>query len=348
MLSKNTNLTKEIPKINTSQRAPGIISFILEDDIDDYTFLPIKRPTLFQFYKEQRDVFWVPNDIDMRDDRLDYEMRCDDKTKRFVEGILSFFVFADGLVCENIVKNFQEDTSFWKECRMFYAMQNAMEMIHGEMYSLMAECIVRDRTKLENIFNSIKTSKAAMAIASFMKKYMDRSISLPLRVVAFACVEGILFNSAFASVYYIKKLNILRGFCKANEFIARDEGIHTKFAVMLTHWICAKLCINISDISSEIQEIINEAIEVNILFIDEIIPVSMIGMNAKDLLKYSKCTADSLITSLGLEKIFKENNPFDWMVVISLPNKTNFFEDKVSEYSKSTEGNFVFDENAYF
>jgi ribonucleoside-diphosphate reductase subunit M2 len=197
------NYKKILSKFNNHIQIDNLSVFL--DDENDYTFLPIKRPGLIKYYYEQRNVHWVPSDIDMRADRNDFDIRCDDNTRTFVKGILSFFVFADGLVCENITENFQKDTSFWKEAKAFYAEQNSMEVIHGEMYSLMAEILIRDRKELYNIFNAIKQSPAAGKIYSFMKKYMDSSYSLLERIVAFACVEGILFNSAFASVIGLKR-----------------------------------------------------------------------------------------------------------------------------------------------
>lgn len=320
---------------------------LLKDDVDDYSFFPIKRDGLLKHYYDQRHHRWTPTDIDLTLDRTDYD-NCNPKIQHFIKGILSFFVFADGLVVENIFENFQRDTSFWKEPRAFYAEQNAMEVVHGEMYSLMAQTLIRDASELHNIFNSIKTSKCVQKIRQFMEKYMNRTYTLPERILAFACIEGILFNSAFASVYWLKKKNILRGFCKANEFIARDEGIHTQFAVTLLLWITQrKEYINCLS-AEKVKEIINEAVEVNIQFIKDILPVGLIGLSEDDLISYTKCTADALSVSIGYNKIYNVANPFDWMVVISLPNKTNFFEDKVSEYTQLITGDFVFDENAYF
>lgn len=318
----------------------------LLDDKDDYTFYPIKRPQLINLYYEQRSVHWVPADISMANDRSDFD-KCDDSTKTFVKGLLAFFAPADGLVGENIFENFQKDTSFWKECRYFYAEQGSMETIHGEMYSLMAQILIRDDQELKKVYNSIRTYPSIKRISEFMKKYMDPSLPLLERIIAFACIEGILFNSAFAAISWLKKRNILRGFCKANEFICRDEAIHTKFAVALYLMIVQRH--DYTAVSYErASEIIKEAIETNKQFIREILLVELIGMTSESLIDYAKCTADALSYSLGHDKIYNVDNPFDWMAVISLPNKTNFFEDKVSEYAQNTESDFVFDLNAYF
>lgn len=318
-----------------------------KDDVKDYAFYPIKRQSLIEYYYNQREMRWVPADVDMRQDRQDWDNKCDENLKTFIKGILAFFVPADGIVTENIFQNFQSDTSMYKEAVAFYAEQGAMEMVHSEMYSLMAQSLIRDRSELSSIFNSIDNFPAVKRIVNFMFKYMDRGQSLPVRIAAFACVEGVLFNSAFASIYWIKKKNVLRGFCKANEFIARDEAIHTRFACVLFMLICMRDD-QTRPSANIINELIEEAVDVNAEFIKDILPVEMIGMNSDDLLTYTKCTADALLVSLGYEKLYKMENPFDWMAVISLPNRTNFFEDKVSEYSKQKEGGLVFDLNVEF
>ena len=319
----------------------------LRDDDEDYTFLPIKRPALIKHYYDQRNSHWVPGEIDLRGDREDFDNNCDASIQEFLKGFLAFFAFAEGLIGENIFKNFQEDTSFWKEARYFYAIQGSMETIHGEMYSLMAQALIRDKSELAKIFNSTREYPAVKRIVDFIKKYMDRSISLQERIIAFACVEGVLLQSAFAAIYWIKKRNILRGFCKANEFIARDECIHTRFAVDL--FILYTQRKDVQPIEAQrVHEIVKEAVDVNYSFVDEILKVDLIGMSVYSLMNYTKTTADALLVSLGYGKVYNAVNPFDWMAVISLPNKTNFFEDKVSEYSQLTEGEFVYDENAYF
>jgi ribonucleoside-diphosphate reductase subunit M2 len=316
------------------------------DSDNGYSFFPVLRPELLKYYYEQVNVHWVPADIDMRQDRQDFDALEPD-IQVFIEGVLAFFVPSDGIVNENIFKNFQEDTSFWKEARAFYAAQAFMETIHSEMYSLMAQTLIRDPVKLNAIYNSISTYPCVERIAGFMKKYMDTLLPLADRIIAFACVEGILFTSAFAAIYWLKKRNVLRGFCKANEFIARDEGIHTKFAVAL-YLLATKEGKLTPAVITRAYEIIEEAVDVGTQFIGEILKVDKIGMSVSELVEYTKCTADALLHSLGHEKLYKAVNPFDWMAIISLPNKTNFFEDKVSEYTQQTDNEFVFDENAYF
>jgi ribonucleotide reductase beta subunit family protein with ferritin-like domain len=349
VLTSDSNLVK-IHCENTKKIDPEYYAITTGRDIiscgDGYAFFPVLRPEILKYYYDQVKVHWVPSDIDMRQDRQDFDALEPD-IQIFIEGILAFFVPSDGIVNENIFKNFQEDTSFWKEARAFYAAQAFMETIHSEMYSLMAQTLIRDPVKLDAIYNSIVTYPCVNRIAGFMKKYMDRSLPLSDRIIAFACVEGVLFTSAFAAIYWLKKRNVMRGFCKANEFIARDEGIHTKFAVAL--YLSASNEGRLTPaVTTRTYEIIEEAVDVGTQFIREILKVDKIGMSVSELVEYTKCTADALLYSLGHEKLYNVTNPFDWMAIISLPNKTNFFEDKVSEYTQQTEKEFIFDENAYF
>lgn len=347
----NDNTTKEfeikdIIDVSVQSLTKSKVKSEKIDYNDGYSFFPIQQPLLIKFYDEQKKAHWVPADIDMRQDRQDLEAQ-DLDIQESVIGIIAFFTPSDGYVNENLFENFQRDTSFWKEARAFYAAQAFMETIHSEMYSLMALTIIRDPVKLNDIYYADRTYPCVKRIAQFMKKFMDSSIPLADRIIAFACIEGILFNSAFAFIYWLKKRNILRGFTKANEFIARDEGIHTRFAVAL-YLLASKESRIVPAALGRAHEIVEEAVNVNIQFINDILKVDRIGMNAPELILYTKCTADALLESLDHRKLYNVENPFDWMAIISLPNKTNFFEDKVSEYTQQIEAEFVFDENAYF
>lgn len=314
---------------------------IFHTDDTDLSFFPVDD--LNSFWEEQCGAMWGKGDIDLRQDKNDWNMLKDAGIKTLIKGILKFFVFADGMVIENIFKNFQEDTSMYKGAVSFYAAQNFMETIHSEMYSILAKEIL-SLSEYQEVLEAYKSSPVVKRISAFMIKYMDRTRSLEQRIVAFACVEGILFTSAFAAIHWVKKKNILRGFCKANEFIARDEAIHTRFGVALFQ----KLQGFIKESEETIHAIIQEAVEVNRDFLLDIIPAPMVGMCAPSLLVYTKCTADSLAISLGYSKIYNAQNPFDWMVLMNLSNKTNFFEDKVSEYTKNANGTLDFDLDADF
>jgi len=319
----------------------------------DYAFHPIKNENLIKYYREQRDIRWVPADVDLGFDKSQWknDPKCDDNVKKLVIGVLSFFVPSDGLVTENIFHHFQQDTSMYKEATAFYAEQGAMEMVHSEMYSLMADSIIVDADTRYKIYNSFDTFESVKNISKFMLKYMSPEKSLPIRILAFACIEGILFNSAFACVHWIKQWKkILPGFCKANEFIARDESIHTRFACELFNTILTRND-QTRPSNEEFYDVIEEAVDLNKQFIKEILPIDdngLIGLKSGDLIKYTKCTADELCKSLGYDKKYNESNPFAWMALISLPNRTNFFESKVSEYAKPENNENDFDLDADF
>lgn len=308
-------------------------------DTSDYSFFPVRHPKLLEFYTKQKNVFWTPQEIDMSSDREDWD-NLDEPSQRFIKFVLCFFAQADGIVIENIMERFQEETSKWKEAKAFYTMQNAMEMIHNETYSLLIETFITNHEEKAKAFNAIQHYPSIGNIASWMIKWLKSDQPLTKRVIAFACVEGVLFSGAFAAIYWIKRKNILHGLTKANEFIARDEGIHKDFGVALYHHLVNEGYERLSE--AEVYEIVDESIEVSEKFIREALQVELIGMNADDMIKYVKCTADSLISDLGYEKRYREENPFEWMVSIGITNKTNFFEERVSEYAKPSTGSFTF------
>ncbi len=300
----------------------------------DYAFFPINHPNLEKFYQRQKNVIWTPQEIDLSSDRADWDV-LDDNTKRFIEFILCFFAQADGIVNENLVSNFKRETSHIKEVGFFYSVQEFMEVIHNETYSNLIEAFIRDRQKKQKAFNAISHYPAIAKIGDWTKRWMNTDIPLISRVIAFACLEGVLFSSAFAAIYWIKKKGILPGLCKANEFIARDEAIHTEFAVALYHHLTTTDFEPLSQ--EEVCKIIDEAVGVSSEFIKSALNVDLVGMNSKSMIEYVKCTADTLCESLGYEKIYNIQNPYEWMAIIGLPNKTNFFEARVSEYGRQSE-----------
>ncbi len=315
-------------------------TFDITQKDSDYAFLPIRRPTLIKYFHTQLDMFWVLTDIDMSSDPHDWNILSESedgrKIQQFVKGLLSFFAPADGLICENLSRRFMKDTSFFKEASAFYSIQGAIEMIHSQVYSEMVRVLIRDEEERDIILKGDKNSPSVGKIKNYMAKYMDRGVPLPERILAFVCVEGILFNSAFAGIRWIMRQNILPGFCKGNEFIARDEAIHTMFGLELLRIVCM---MNEYSFPTEekCKEIISEAVNVNKEFIYEKCPSGMSGMTPKKLKQYSRCTADELMEKqLGYSKLYNVENPFEWMTMISLPNKTNYFEDRVSEYAKQS------------
>lgn len=318
---------------------------VSEEEYSQYSFFPIKYSNLESFYQKQKAVFWTPQEIDYSRDRSDWDV-LDNGTSKFIKFILFFFAQADGIVNENLIRNFKQETSFFKEATFFYSMQEAIETIHNETYSMLIETFIRDREEKMKGYNAINHYTSIKKIANWMFDWMDSTIPLIERVVAFACVEGIFFSSAFAAVYWIKRRNILQGLCKANEFIARDEALHTEFAVALYHELCRNKYERLSD--EKVHQIINSAVSVSEEFVRDALKVDLIGMNADDMVDYVKCTADNLSESFGCKQIYNKVNPFNWMTVIGLENKSNFFECKVSEYSKQSKADFTFDLEADF
>lgn len=303
-------------------------------DYSKYCFSPMKYKKLLKYYEDQRDAFWTFAEIKMdQNDRRDW-LSLNNNERKFLTFVLAFFAQADGIVIENLFENFQRETSDIKEANAFYSIQNAIETIHNETYSKLIETFIQDLDQREKAFAAIDNYPSIKKLAEWMMKWMNSDIPLPQRVIAFACVEGIFFSGAFCAIYWIKKTNKLRGLCKANEFIARDEALHTEFAIALYHHLTS--VIHKFDPLDEtiVHNIIKSAMEVSEEFINDALNVELIGMNSKDMIQYVKCTADRLSTSLGYSEIYNTKNPFDWMLLIVLPNKTNFFEDSVSEYSK--------------
>lgn len=319
--------------------------------MSDYAFLPIKHPRLLEYYEKQRDVFWTPSEIKYAGDRADFE-RLDADTRSFITFILAFFSQADGIINENLIDRFQSDTRMYKEAGFFYTIQAAIETIHNETYSLLAQSMLGDGAELTRVLDGIHTFPEVGKIADWMFKWMkvdggdvDDPTLLRNRVIAFACIEGIVFSSAFAAIYWIKKRNILQGLCKANEFIARDEAIHTKFAVALYHQLTTDKFAPLAPDS--IKRIISSAVDLAEQFIRGALRVDLIGLTSDDMVAYIKCTANSLCFSLCGEKIYDVVNPFVWMAVIAIPNKSNFFETQVTEYARDS-ASFVFDRNVEF
>jgi ribonucleotide reductase beta subunit family protein with ferritin-like domain len=312
-------------------------------DLTRLAFLPIKNPELIAFYHEQASLFWKASEIKFEHDRDDWD-RLDQSTKTYIEFILSFFAQLDGLVNENLVENFEKEVeSYAKEASIFYAQQRAQEWVHNEAYSLFITAFIRDPKQQERMLNSIKYVPAVREIAEWALKWMARDKPLLERIVAFACLEGILFSSAFAGIYWIKRRNVLNALTKANEWIARDEAIHTRFAASLYKHFTDKWKVYPRLDEAKIHEIIKESVEVAEKFTNVAMNVELIGLNAKDMVTYIKCTADVLCGLFGYSKIYGFINPLDWMAVIGIGNKTNFFESAVTEYSRDAESEFVFD-----
>jgi ribonucleotide reductase beta subunit family protein with ferritin-like domain len=276
---------------------------------------------------------WTPTEIDYAGDRKEwYKLATDIKT--YIVNILALFAQLDGLVNENLISNFKQETrDLAKECGSFYAYQEAIEVTHNETYSNLIKSFVGDPEEQKRCLNSILYYPAVKRIAEWSVSYMDRSLSLLERIVAFACLEGIVFSSAFAGIYWIKRKNILHGLTQANSWIARDEALHTRFAVSLYHHMTKRWGKAEPLAKDRLHAIVKSAVEVNEEFTRTAMKLDLVGLSADSLVQYVKRMADNLCEMLGYDHIYGVPSPFDWMVTISLPNKTNFFESKVSEYA---------------
>ena len=311
-------------------------------DLSELSFYPIQYPELLELRDRQQNVHWTAKIIDYRGDRTAWDT-LDHHTREYIKFLLFLFAQLDGIVNENLIRHFKEETSFIKECKYFYAIQEEIETIHNETYSLLIMAFVRDIEEQKRGLNSIAHFPSIRAIADWSFRWMDPSLPLTERIIAFACIEGIIFSSAFAGIYWIKRRNILHGLTIANEYIARDEAIHTEFAIALYHLLTSK--INRFPLLSDVRvtEIIRSAVDVTEQFTRHAMGLSLVGLDADEMMQYVHCTADRLASSLGTPSIYQAANPFHWMKVIGLPNKSNFFERKVTVYTKEKTSDFTFD-----
>jgi ribonucleoside-diphosphate reductase subunit M2 len=295
-----------------------------------YTLFPIKQSEqhLYKMYKQAVGSFWTPEEIQFAKDTEDWAKLTEDE-KRFIKHVLAFFAGSDGIVQENLASRFQREVDS-QVVKLFYSFQNAMEGIHAETYSLLIDTYVKDKTEQDHLFRAIDTIPCIKKKADWALKWIESEDSFARRLVAFACVEGIFFSGAFCSIYWLKKRGLMPGLTFSNELISRDEGLHTLFAVALYHTLPALE-------KDTIRTILTEAVEIEKEFICDALPCSLIGMNSKLMSQYIEFVADRLAIQLGIEKIYKTSNPFDFMELISLEGKTNFFEKKVSEYSRPTD-----------
>lgn len=316
---------------------------ILTDTPDRYTLFPIKYDDIYQMYKRQVDSFWRPEEVDLSRDLNDWAKLTDDE-RHFISMTLAFFAGSDGIVMENISLRFLNDVKV-AEARAFYSFQSAMESIHSEMYSILIDTYIKDTEEKNNLFRAIDNFPAITKKARWAEKWIgDEEASFASRLVAFACVEGIFFSSSFASIYWIKKRGLMPGLTLSNEFISRDEALHTEFAILLYSKLNKKVS------KMRVAEIIREATEIEKSFITESLPCRLIGMNAKMMTQYVEFVADRLSVQLGYDKLYGSANPFDFMELISVETKTNFFERTNSEYALSNckKDNAIFELNLDF
>jgi ribonucleoside-diphosphate reductase subunit M2 len=299
---------------------------ILRESPDRYTMFPLKYPDIFNMYKKQVDCFWRAEEIDLSRDLGDWA-KLNDNEKHFISMTLAFFAGSDGIITENLGTRFMNDVQV-AEARAFYSFQIAMENIHSHMYSVLIDTYISDSDQKNKLFKAIEFYPCITKKAEWAKKWIgDGRSSFAARLVAFACVEGIFFSSSFASIYWIKKRGLMPGLTLSNEFISRDEALHTEFAILLYSKLNKKLN------KKRIYEIVKEATEIEKEFITEALPCRLIGMNADLMTRYIEFVADRLCLQLGYDKIYNSQNPFDFMELISIETKVNFFERTNSEYA---------------
>lgn len=299
---------------------------LLTPDDNRFVMFPIKHQDVWQMYKKQIDCFWRAEEIDLTKDLNDWNSLNEDE-RYFISMILAFFAASDGIVLENLATRFMSDVQL-SEARAFYGFQIAMENIHSETYSLLIETYIKNSEEKTKLFNAIENYPCIKKKSDWAQKWIhDNRSSFATRLVAFACVEGIFFSGAFCSIYWLKKRGLMPGLTFSNELISRDEALHCEFAVLLYSKLQNKLKKN------RIHEIIKEAVDIECEFICHALPCRLIGMNADMMSQYIKFVADRLCVQLGYDKIYGVSNCFDWMELISLDGKTNFFEKRVGEYA---------------
>jgi ribonucleoside-diphosphate reductase beta chain len=301
---------------------------ILQENKNRFVIFPIKHHDIWEFYKKMEASFWTAEEIDLSQDLNDWNNKLSEDEKYFVKHILAFFAASDGIVNENLAENFVNEVQY-AEAKFFYGFQIMMENIHSETYSLLIDTYVKDETEKTELFTAIDVFPAIKKKAEWALKWIE-SDSFAERLIAFAAVEGIFFSGSFCSIFWLKKRGLMPGLTFSNELISRDEGVHCDFAVHLhNHHLKQKVS------KARIREIIVDALNIEREFITESIPVSLIGMNATLMTQYLEFVTDRLLVELGCKREFNTANPFDFMDMISLQGKTNFFEKRVAEYQKA-------------
>jgi len=300
---------------------------LLRENPDRYVMFPIQHYDLWDMYKKHVASFWTAEEIDLSTDIKDWK-KLNRNEKHFLKHVLAFFAASDGIVLENLLENFGLDVQY-PEARCFYAFQAAMENIHSETYSLLIDTFVKDDVEKDSLFKAMHTMPCVQKKANWAISWMHGESSFAQRLVAFAAVEGIFFSGSFCAIFWLKKRGIMPGLTFSNELISRDEGLHTDFACKLYSKLVKPLKEHI------VHSIIKSAVECEKMFVTEALPVSLIGMNAERMTQYIEFVADRLCHAVGADKIYNSSNPFEWMEMISLQGKTNFFERRVGEYAKA-------------
>ncbi len=301
---------------------------ILEENKNRFVLFPIQHDDIWSFYKKAEASFWTAEEIDLQPDLIDWENKLNDDERYFIKHVLAFFAASDGIVNENLAENFLSEVQY-TEAKFFYGNQIAMENIHSETYSLLIDTYIKETEEKNRLFNAIETLDCVTKKADWALRWIEEG-SYAERLIAFAAVEGIFFSGSFCSIFWLKKRGLMPGLSFSNELISRDEGLHCDFACLLyNNHLVNKLP------KEQVRDIILDAVEIEKEFILDALPVKLIGMNSDLMSQYIEFVADRLLVELGCEKEFSVSNPFDFMEMISIQGKTNFFEKRVGEYQKA-------------
>lgn len=304
---------------------------LLRENPNRFVLFPIEHHKVWEMYKKAEASFWTAEELDLAHDLKDWD-KLSDNERHFIKHVLAFFAASDGIVNENLAMNFANEVQI-SEARCFYGFQIAIENIHSEVYSLLIDTLIKDRAEKADCFNALETMPCVERKAAWALKYTDANhASFAERIVAFAAVEGIFFSGSFCAIFWLKKRGLMPGLTFSNELISRDEGLHCDFACLMYEMLVNKLS------EEHVKDIVSDAVSIECDFVSSAIPVELIGMNSEMMQVYIKFCADRLMEALGYSKIYNVSNPFDWMEMISMQGKTNFFEKRVGEYSIANVG----------
>ena len=301
---------------------------ILKENPNRFVLFPIQHSDIWEMYKKQEASIWTAEELDLASDLTDWSNKLNDDERFFIKHVLAFFAASDGIVNENLAENFLSEVQY-TEAKFFYGFQIMMENIHSETYSLLIDTYIKDSKEKDYLFNAIETFEPVKKKADWAMRWIDNG-SYAERLIAFAAVEGIFFSGSFCSIFWLKKRGLMPGLTFSNELISRDEGLHCDFACLLyNNHLVNKLP------KEDVRKIIADAVEIEKEFVVESLPVRLIGMNSDLMCQYIEFVADRLLVELENEKIYNASNPFDFMDMINLQGKTNFFEKRVGEYQKA-------------
>ena len=326
-----------------SKSVKGVIEPLLSEEHNRFVLFPIEYQDIWDMYKKSEDSFWRTAEVDLSKD-MDHWNKLNDNERHFICMVLAFFAGSDGIVIENLGSRFMTEIKV-SEDRAFYGFQMAMENIHSEMYSILIDTYIKDTDEKLKLFNAVDEFPFIKKKGAWALKWInDKRASFAVRLVAFACVEGIFFSGAFCSIYWLKKRGLMPGLTFSNELISRDEALHTEFAVLLYSKLKKRIR------RDKLYEIVKEAVEIEKEFITSALPCRLVGMNDNLMSQYIEFVADRLVVQLGYEAIYNASNPFDFMEMISIEGKTNFFEKRVGEYALATKTKEadIFDMNGEF